>query len=264
MLYTKPIEFTSVDEVLNNFEPYKNTFIQDGLLLFRNANLNNDQHKMLHEGVKKEFGCLENDTTYVENHEKSERRASAGPDEIFLDWHVEHPYYIVPIILGTWNMYKFKTDPENGKTYFVDMELLFKTLPSEEQEFLIKCVEENAFINGKNNLKNEHKIIGYHWFNDNPVIRTAWIMDEIANVKLKTFDGKLPNDEQRSQYKKLLAKIKEEVLNNTDIRIVHKWQQGDLLMVDIYKMCHAVTGGFDPADREFAGMWGFYNHPRNN
>ena len=264
MIDTKPIEFTSVNEVLENFQYYKNIFMKDGILLLRNANLSNEQHRILHEGIKKQFGCSENEAKYVENHEKNERRPSAGPDDIFLDWHVEHPYYIVPIIFGTWNMYNFKTDPENGKTYFVDMELLFKSLPDDEQDFLIKCVEENAFTKGRDNLKNEHGVIGYHWFNDNPVIRTAWLMDKNANVKLKTFDGKLPTEEQFLKYEKLLTKIKKEVLDNTEIRIVHKWQQGDLLVVDIYKMCHAVTGGFDPADREFAGMWGFYHHPRNN
>ena len=46
------------------------------------------------------------------------------------------------------------------------------------------------------------------------------------------------------------------------IRIVHDWKQGDLVLMDAFKLAHAVTGGFKPEDREFTGIWG-YRDPIN-
>lgn len=263
ILDTHHIEFTSIEDIDYNFEFYKKLFLKHKVIAFSNANLSHSDHIRMHGILKKNFGCIDIDTEYVENHAASVTRDSCGPDDIMLDWHVEHPYYEVPIVFSTWNMHKFKTDQENGKTYFVDMELLFKSFSEEDQEFLKKCVEKNS-LETTNNIKNEHSTIGYHWITSNPVIRTAWLIDTKANVQLHTFDGNNPTQSEIDRYTKLIQLIRHKVSNDLDIRIVHKWQQGDLLLVDIYKMCHAVTGGFDPEDREFTGMWAYLVHPNNN
>ena len=43
--------------------------------------------------------------------------------------------------------------------------------------------------------------------------------------------------------------------NNLNIRIVHKWKQGDLVIPDMFVMYHALTGGFSSDEREFVGIW---------
>jgi alpha-ketoglutarate-dependent taurine dioxygenase len=263
IMETYRIEFTSIEDIEYNFDFYKNLFLQHKVIAFNGANLSKNNHDKLHTMLKEKFGCMDINTEYVENHAASTRRETCGPDDVMLDWHVEHPYYKVPIVFSTWNMHKFTTDSENGKTYFVDMELLFNSLSEEDQDFLKKCIEENK-LDASDNVKNIHGVIGYHWLNHNPVIRTAWLMDAKANTELKTFDGNEPTLDQINKYKNLIKLIRDKVLNDLDIRIVHKWKQGDLLMVDIYKMCHAVTGGFDPKDREFTGMWGYLDFPGNN
>lgn len=35
----------------------------------------------------------------------------------------------------------------------------------------------------------------------------------------------------------------------------HLWSEGDLLVVDLERMYHAVSGGFFPDQREFVGYW---------
>jgi alpha-ketoglutarate-dependent taurine dioxygenase len=263
ILETKHIEFTTIEEIEYNFDFYKKLFLEHSVIAFNNANLSHDQHLRLHSILKKKFNCIDIDAEYIENHSTTNKRESTGPDDVMLDWHVEHPYYKIPIVFSTWNMHKFKTDPENGKTYFVDMELLFKSFSEEDQDFLKKCIEKNQ-LSERDNVKNRHSIIGYHWINKNPVIRTAWLLDAKASPELETFDGNKPTSEQVDKYRSLILSIREKVSNDLDIRIVHRWQQGDLLLVDIYKMCHAVTGGFDPNDREFTGMWAYLDYPGNN
>lgn len=259
MISTNPIQFTSIEEVINNFDYYKEIFLKDGLLFFKDANLSFEDQQIIHKGLQQKFNCIEYKNKYVENHGSYDKvPQNYKPDEIMLDWHVEHPYYIVPIGFATWRMYNFKTDPENGKTYFVDTENLFNMLPKDWQEFLKTCTESNS-LEAVGNTKNEHNSIGYHWINKNPVIRTAWVKDTTANVKLKLVNGNVPTETEIEHYKNIIEFIRKEVSTNLDIRIVHKWSEGDLLVPDMYKMCHSVTGGFDPKDREFSGMWGYYN-----
>lgn len=259
MIYTNPIEFTSIDDIIDNFTYYKEIFLRDGLLLFRNANLSLEEQELVHNGLEKKFGCIQYINKYIENHGNHGKvPQEPGPDGIMLEWHVEHPYYIVPIGFSTWRMYNFKTDPENGKTYFVDMEHLFNMLPKDHQEFLKLCSESNA-LEARGNITNYHDTIGYHWINGNPVIRTACVVYPNADLKLRYFDGRPPTEQEIAEHKNILDFVRKQIYENLDIRIVHKWNEGDLLVPDMYKLCHAVTGGFDPKDREFSGMWGYYN-----
>lgn len=37
--------------------------------------------------------------------------------------------------------------------------------------------------------------------------------------------------------------------------MVHQWQKGDLLIPDLFKLAHAVTGGFVQNQRQLDGMF---------
>ena len=80
---------------------------------------------------------------------------------------------------------------------------------------------------------------------------------ELSNI---LFDKRKPTKDEIKTYEEMMNFIQEQILYNLDIRIVHKWKQGDIVMPDMYKMCHAVSGGFDSKDRQFTGIWGYrYN-----
>jgi hypothetical protein len=49
----------------------------------------------------------------------------------------------------------------------------------------------------------------------------------------------------------------EEIKNNTEIRIIHEWKEGDIVIPDLHRMIHTVAGGFKPSEREFIGIWGY-------
>ena len=48
-----------------------------------------------------------------------------------------------------------------------------------------------------------------------------------------------------------------QITKNQSIRFYHEWKQGDLVIVDLFKMAHAVYGGFLPEEREFFGYWAY-------
>ena len=255
--------------MFNNVSFYKTIFIENGVIAFKNANLSHEDHLKIHDILGKELNSYRENSPegYTENHSRLYNDDINRPsgDEIMLDWHIEHPHYSNPIVLGTWNMHKFVTNSENGKTYFVDNKLLYEQMPTSFKEFSKKCKIINPV--GKNQgVSGEHELIQKHWITKEPVIRISHmskkINTEIQTIqlnnfqKLYKFEDRDPNKDEYESYFEIMQWIQDQLYNNLNIRIVHKWDQGDLVIPDMYRMCHAVTGGFKPQDREFTGIWG--------
>ena len=252
------IEFVNTEDLYNNISLYKEIFIRDGVLVFRNANLSHEDHVKVHSIISEALGAHKesNLTGYTENHSRIYEDAGSafGANEIMLPWHIEHPTYDNPIVLGTWNMHNFKTDEENGKTYFVNSKLLYEQLPDYLKSFLSKCIiydEEE-----KSDVLPTHKMVEKHWITGEPVIRTSFVYEVLnTNQILYSVDGKDPSEEDLQTYTEGINWLHDQLYYNTDIRIVHKWKQGDLVVPDMFLMYHSVTGGFTPSDREFVGIW---------
>jgi hypothetical protein len=170
--------------------------------------------------------------------------------------------YDNPIVLGTWNMHNFKTDNENGKTYFIDSEKAYNEMPEDWKSFLGLCKINNPNPDTDQSIDDFSPIVN-HWISGNPLIRLAPRNNLGSGSTLKSVDNREATQTEKDLFEEIFMWFGNYVYNNQEDRIVHKWQQGDLLIVDIFKMNHAVTGGFDPADREFIGMWG-YKDPINN
>ncbi len=266
MKYVEPIEFPGIENVLANSNDYKQKLIDDSVICFRNANLT--QKEQFDFGIR--LGELlgwshaDNVSEYVENHSRKSE-VMAGPDDVLVEWHIEHTYYINPIVAGTWNMYNFKTNNENGKTYFVDTGAVFEMLTNDEQQFLLDSIITEpdfikegqlkaGFISANTNLAEQYPIIANHWITNKPIIRFT-ILPEPAIVRLVSYKGESPDADTIDQFESLIRKIEKIIREDEGIRIVHKWQEGDLVIPDLFKLAHAVTGGFKPEDREFRGIW---------
>jgi alpha-ketoglutarate-dependent taurine dioxygenase len=260
MKYIEPIDFPGIDNILKNINKYKEKFLEDSVILFRNANLNYENQSFFHSELAKILNYhigIDNEKKaqkYVEDHSKSNLIRSAKQNDILLDWHIEHVEYKNPIVISTWNMIKFKTDSENGKTYFIDSQKAYEQMPEDWKIFLNSC----KAIHPESNLWDTDKVypvIHNHWITGKPVIRTVIRHTDYMN-QLVSVNDKDPTDNEKKLFEKISLWFLDYVYNNKENRIVQKWQEGDLLIVDIFKLAHAVTGGFDSKDREFIGMWG--------
>jgi alpha-ketoglutarate-dependent taurine dioxygenase len=149
-------------------------------------------------------------------------------------------------------MITFNTDTNNGKTYFVDSEKIYNRMPDEWKNFLEVCT-----INGKNFNADNFKLVKNHWITGNKVVRMKVTDLKEGTEDLFMVNENTPTKEDVDLFNEILVWFGNEVINNEDIRIVHKWKQGDIVIPDLFKLAHAVTGGFDPADRKFIGIWGF-------
>lgn len=261
MIATKPIEFPGIGGVAENINLYLEQFLQDGILVFRNANLGYDEQEELQLRMAEAFKWSPG-IGYGEIHRYTEDHSSLiddefGSDDLMLNWHMEHIYYNNPIVAGLWNMLKFTTSSDNGKTYFYDMRKLYDRLSLDEQTFLSQCkVNVYCYLDNVDKML-DCDVIGKHWYSSQPVIRLPFNRLKDGFHDLKKFGGEEPKAEHKTKFLQIANRIKDIVNNDLDNRIVHSWQQGDIVIPDIYVMAHAVTGGFDLGDRIFTGLWSF-------
>lgn len=260
MKYTEPVEFPGMEELINNLDFYKDKLLNESVIVFRNANLTYEEQSYLHKAMGDYFGWYtyvrdQKVDRYIENHEKRELVNLSKGDDVMVAWHMEFPEYQTSILAGTWNMTKFKTDSENGKTYFLDTNILYTLLPEEWQEFLSNSLVEVIY---RNDL-DPYCPVRPHWITNKPIIRLMLPERNEALYRLSSYKGEPATVEQQETFNKIFMWIANYVKNNDENRIVHKWQEGDLLFSDIFKLMHAVTGGFNPEDREFIGIWGYAN-----
>ncbi|MGA1047064.1 MAG: TauD/TfdA family dioxygenase [Minisyncoccia bacterium] len=264
MIIIEPIEFPGIEAILENAEFYKNKFISDSVICFRNANIAKEESFEFSKKLSSAMGFhVYENNRYIENHARRSNIDSVGADEVLVEWHIEHTYYPNPIVAATWNMYKFNTDTENGKTYFVDTGVIFETFSDEEKEFLVNCniTEEESVkkeLMTQSKISDNYPIISNHWISGKPIIRYTMLPGNRYPV-LVSYKNESPDDEAKSYFNSLMGKVTNEIALNEDIRIVQKWREGDLVIPDLFKLAHAVTGGFKSADREFIGIWGYKN-----
>lgn len=262
------IEFPGQDYILNNLDFFKNKFVEESVLVFRNANLSYEEHFDFHIKLGKEFGWYsagnEEDRHYIENHSKNPEIGNAGPDDILVFWHIEHVYLPNPISVATWNMYKFDADENTGKTYFIDTSKLYEELSEDWQNFLQKCTAKSENIGQSERDKDdpemkkseEYTVVKDHWITNKKVIRIHFNRNEDRLNKLGKFDGRAPSKEEEEKFFEISKYINKKVTIDMENLMFHKWKKGDLVIPDLFKLAHAVTGGFDPKDREFCGKWG--------
>jgi alpha-ketoglutarate-dependent taurine dioxygenase len=261
MRYTEGIEYPGINFIKDNADFYKRKFMQDTILVFRNANLSYDQHEELQRVLGDTFGWFPNTTSggiarYVENHSANHAVNKNNNTEVILPWHIEHPYLKNPIIAGLWNMFKFTLEKNHGETLFIDTAKIYEMLSDEDKQFLDKCIV-NSFPYGNGTTMQRGPAVGLHWLTGETIIRFS--LNDIRKDwhDLYSFDGRQATEEESERFIEIGNWVINTVWNSDEHLMVHQWQQGDLIIPDLHKLAHAVRGGFTPDDREFTGLWSY-------
>lgn len=241
-----------------------NLFKDVGVLVFRGFKFSDADHIELVKALGDEFDWnvqtgASNDTlnaaVYPGGHsDLTDREYAHTKDDYVLDWHIEQVYYIDPILAGAWNMTTFTGDSAVGNTRFVDSTELYETFSVDDQEFLSKCVVtwDKPLSNGKGPFFT--KVVDSHPISGRPTLRVETDRGCYKMPELCLFDGNEPSSTEIARLDSLLATLKDSLDNNTDIRYSQEWVEGDLLIVDLFRMYHAVMGGFRQGERRFTGI----------
>lgn len=253
MIKVKTIEFPGYDELKNNFNKYREIFLKDQILAFRNANVDREMQRKIMYLFGDNLGWTPNslntkDSEYTETHHAHiDKRGNASKEELILEWHQEHVENNQDIFVsGMWNMELFECDEDSGKTYFVDMSKIYNNFIQEDRDFLDKCI---GYCEGE-----IYKLVSNHWITNEKTIRTFFAT--IENVHLHLIDNRIPTDLEIDKFNLLHDQIITQVWLNKDIRMEHSWKQGDLVIPDLFKLAHSVSGGFDKSQRRLEGIFG--------
>lgn len=263
MNYTNPIEYPGLQKIEENKDFYRDVFVKDTILVFRNANVSPEDQLEIQKILGDSIGWFPNhsggiESRYTENHKNNAIRTpnEDNKDTVVLPWHVEHPFFTNPIVAGLWNMYKFKIPEDRGKTYFIDTRTIYNLMPSYWKEFLNKCV---ATAYSWNHTQSFHpcKVIVPHWISKEPTIRLQLDNARRGFHELMLFEDRAPTESEHDTFLEIYQWIINEIWNNEEYRLVHMWHEGDLVIPDLHCLAHSITGGFSHEDREFTGLWSY-------
>ena len=264
-------EFVSIEEIKSNPDKYKEMYLKNKIIVFRNANLNKEQQTELMIFFGDLLGWFPNSkntnpSDYTEDHHKHmNNNKNIEKDELMLNWHTEHVQNEEDSYLGaTWRMEKFQCPEDSGHTYFVDMTRMFQDLSKEDQDFISKCknilqTTEMRYEEGQAKeipIVKEFDAVKNHPITGEKTIRLSLFSFDPKQNSLFEIDGRKPNEEEKDRYRKIIVWICKEVWTNTEIRMVLKWQQGDVAVPDLFKLAHAVSGGFIQNQRTLQGQFG--------
>lgn len=257
----EPLEFLNIQDIQDNVDKYAKILAGNGIIAFRNANLSEEDQITVQKIFGSYFNIYPNlsggrSYQYMEDHE-SRSEFNVSPDQLILNWHMEHIHFSNPVVLGFWNMHEFTANPGSGNTLFYDSRKLYNSIPQEWTEFLSQCTLD-TFFNLEYDINRSYTpAISKHWITGENVIRVPLNTPPKDHMVLLSFGGRTPTDEEYKKYDEIVAELKNIVHNDTSIRIEHMWQQGDLVIPDMYVMYHAVLGGFKSNQRRFRGIWSF-------
>lgn len=271
MKIVEPLIYNSFEDLTLNLDKVKEKYFSDSIVLIRGLTITDEQHLSLTKLLGDLMGWTPNSSAsfnhkYHENHNSNKKLKNAAISEIILGWHMEHSDYDIysPLVAGVWNMHTFKCESNSGMTYFMDSRKVYNFLFNDkEKDFLRSCwyTWDEVYPNNAE-VKNKVKLVNNHWITGEEQIRLEMQITP-PNLRLDTYENRVPTNNESKYFEELINRFKLEHYKNEEFRIIQKWNEGDILIPDLYSMAHAVTGGFSPENRKFTGLWCYINSPEN-
>lgn len=274
MLSPYIIEYKGLSDIKENISSYFNKFEEHSVVCFRGGDVSKeDQVEIL-----KIFGDLAGwfpNTTVLEDKDNleafnayafySENHSQAynekwGNDDIVITWHLEHFYRKNRTAGAVWNMKTFTCSPESGKTYFVNANKLWDMLNEQEKQIL---TDSQTYFYYFDDVIMAN-CVSKHFRTNQTLAHVDFNADPSKYKYLARYNGFQPSDPMEKEFNRIMMFLNDQVKNNEDIRIVHKWQENDVLVPDLFKLIHTITGGFKPEERYFHGVWATLNKPDIN
>tara|TARA_B110000503_G_scaffold131362_2_gene205858 strand:+ start:9021 stop:9890 length:870 start_codon:yes stop_codon:yes gene_type:complete len=266
------VSISSLEDALAKTEEISEIFRSTGVLKLQGYSLNRLEQLMLVSKLGDIFSWnISTETVtntpspelvdlyvFMGGHSDDPHRGESIASDYVVDWHIEQVFYVDTFLAGFWNMYHIGyDDPKAGNTHFVDSSEIYDLLPAETKDFLEKAVVIwDKPIGPRQGFGPYYtKALDTNRVNGKITIRLEADGGCILPVSLHKFDGEDPTSEQSAYFDATLNNLKQELSTNKQIRYVQQWQEGDLIIVDLFRMYHAVTGGFKYGERQFHGTF---------
>ena len=127
-------------------------------------------------------------------------------------------------------------------------------MSEEEQDFLLKST-----MYWKKQAQNHSgpyytKAVDFHPLSGKATLRIETDRGCEVHPELYLFDKRDATELEKSNFKNIVEKIKSRLHEDKTILHYQEWQEGDLLIVDLFRMYHSVMGGFSRGQRKFKGL----------
>lgn len=236
---------------------------------------------------------------YIEDHDYTLGQWETTPaiDEIFIHWHAEQTNLEFPQHGALWHMLRKSGHPDSGQTGFLDNSELYYGLPEDDRAFLRRCeavmtpiigrfnpekLVEKIIVNSRGDKLIPFKSYGELYVNFvRPIVQTHYRtgkqcirfnshyhgggsgngVDEGVMSKMILIDGRIPTADEQKRAEELMVSLARRIYGDTSLHTWVKWHQGDLILADLFRMTHAVRGGFTQGERVFRGIWAFEDTP---
>lgn len=267
MTATRPlaiINVSSLEDAINSLDIIISSYADQGVLVLRGYRFSTEEQVSFTKHMGSLLGwnidlsaadTAVNSAVYFGGHsDNPEKEYNQSANEYVLDWHIEQVYYVHPILAGVWSMTNFTAPKAHGNTRFVDSIELLEMFNSEDREFLSKAVVvwDKDAPNGIGPYYT--RVVDTHPILKKPQLRVETDQGCKAFPELFLWDNKEATEDQKNKFKELQKVIKDTLNNNEDIRFSQEWREGDLLIVDLFRMYHSVMGGFSFGERNFTGI----------
>lgn len=266
-------KYGSINNVLREPREYIEMFSASGLIVFREIRATDEEQQSLLKTIGDALGWYPNSNTdlishsYTESHSESikmrtlEGVDASSTDSTLLSWHIERVGSANPQVAAAWNMKTFTCDSNSGNTLFYDCMKLFSEMDEEDKNFLRLSQVSGPTEDGRAMSGVVRGAVIEHPWLHLPVVRICPATQEFQELVL--FESRKPTATEKTRFNKLKSEIIYKITKDTKKQIRLKWSEGDLLIVDLIRMAHAVAGGFHPGQRIFTGQWCYLQHPTN-
>lgn len=282
-------ETTSLIDLLHDLSLLRKEWADKGIIVIRNSNPTEDQLIAFLEVFGPTVGVHWVNTPnhsitvtekgpwgYKENHATAiSGFGEVDKDTVLVPWHVEGLFHLRPQTAGAWIMRKFECPADSGTTGFIDMSRVWEYL-LESKPDLADFATRSRFtsieaIEGhedqwKQNVSQgvDPFFIWYKPYYSNAAVEVSSITSQNVlrlscnDGYLFSVDGEPPSEDHYKLAEQLSAFVHDICVQEPeDMTSWWHWGEGDLMLVDLFRMQHAVKGGFNEGDRILHGYWAF-------
>lgn len=273
------IKGLTFDSFMGNMSYYVEKFLSDGVLFLKNFNPTRQQEWDIMVEFGNRINWFPNSTTGIvptgpyeckelEDHRytfEAHTDTVNDKDHYFIHWHLDGVDRDKPQMGSLWHMRQFDCAPDSGQTGFVNMGYFYENLSEDYKNFLLSCGVKRHYrldVTGFDyNLTDQQikdsspmALIVDHHFTDKKILRMDFYINESS---LHSFNGRPATEEEKLKYTYIHADIINQFCNDSSISKWIEWEKGDVIIIDLFVMAHAVKGGFKLGERKFSRIWAY-------
>lgn len=260
------LDDNSYSDIISNIDKYTDLFLQRGVLVFKKLNLNANEQESITKafGKKLDWGHIslfdEEDHSFTIN---TFGKQSYSNNDILIPWHLENSHKNDRQIASSWNMITLTCDKNSGTTGFVHSSDILSNMNDDWVKFLRRAKVTNSLEDSYNLIDNvpqkpkievrsclvKHRNTEVEIINLSPRYHqdVLYSVDELrpSQSDIDTFQ----------QIKKWIDLTVQSYENNPNYWLT--WDLGDLVVIDLTTIFHAVKGGFSIGERKFRRYWAY-------